>query len=185
MRLLQPQPPAVNGVKTALLQRVRQLTRPDLETLVLDKMCESIACRSVIGEMKQSAEKHVTAAERFQKKITYLQKQVGDLHLVVRKLSAELKSRRAPSYPVKITRTVGLQVTLAKSVPPLTSRPRPAPGAAAATPAANGVLRAQLSSPMRPRMPGRGLGLPPAGLRETSGYGPGTSRTGRGGASVG
>ena len=41
--------------------------------------------------------------------------QVGDLHLVVRKLSAELKSRKSPSYPVKITRTVGLQVTLAVS----------------------------------------------------------------------
>ena len=47
--------------------------------LVLEKMCESIASRSVIGDMKKSAEKHLVAAERFQKKITYLQKQVRDL----------------------------------------------------------------------------------------------------------
>ncbi|KAF0308704.1 hypothetical protein FJT64_020106 [Amphibalanus amphitrite] len=167
---------AVNGVKSSLLQRVKQLTREDLETLVLEKMCEAIASRSVIGDMKKSAEKHVVAAERFQKKITHLQKQVGDLHLVVRKLSAELKSRKAPSYPVKITRTVGLQVTLAKSVPPLTSRPRPPPsspgaptsgaadastgaptgspaGAPASVPVTNGVLRAHLTStsPIRAR----------------------------------
>ncbi|XP_043205927.1 activating transcription factor 7-interacting protein 1-like [Amphibalanus amphitrite] len=168
---------AVNGVKSSLLQRVKQLTREDLETLVLEKMCEAIASRSVIGDMKKSAEKHVVAAERFQKKITHLQKQVGDLHLVVRKLSAELKSRKAPSYPVKITRTVGLQVTLAKSVPPLTSRPRPPPsspgaptggaadspagapvsgaptGAPAGVPVTNGVLRAHLTStsPIRAR----------------------------------
>lgn len=91
---------------------VNRLSRQQLEELVLRQMCRAIASNSLVGQLRRTVRQLSTAAERYQKKYTQLQKQYADLQVIVKRLAHEQSIRPTVSYPLKVTRTVGLQVSV-------------------------------------------------------------------------
>lgn len=71
--------------------------------------------KSEIGELRHQLQTQEQMMEFWKKESTAMSKQVKDLEIVNKKMLNELKLRQdkdAPPVPVKITRSVGLQVKL-------------------------------------------------------------------------
>lgn len=97
---------------------LKQLSRTCLEEFCLQKMCEVIINKSEIGELRQQLQKQEQMVEVWRKEYNVLAKQLKDLDVVNKKLLNELKVRTdKPIVPVKITRSVGLQVRLEGNPP--------------------------------------------------------------------
>lgn len=78
-------------------------------------MCEVLIHKSEIGELRHQLHTQEQMMDFWKKETTAMAKQVKDLEIVNKKMLNELKLRQekdTPPVPVKITRSVGLQVKL-------------------------------------------------------------------------
>lgn len=92
---------------------LKELSRKCLEEFCLQKMCEVVINKSEVGELRHQLQMQEEMAEMWRKEYTSLAKQMKDLDVVNKKLLNELKIRtEKPLVPVKITRSVGLQVRI-------------------------------------------------------------------------
>lgn len=94
---------------------LKKLSRRHLEEFCIQKMCEVLIHKSEIGELRHQLQTQEQMMEFWKKETTAMAKQVKDLEVVNKKMLNELKLRHekdAPLIPVKITRSVGLQVKL-------------------------------------------------------------------------
>ncbi|VEN64303.1 unnamed protein product [Callosobruchus maculatus] len=92
-----------------------KLTRSDLEQFCIQKICEAIIHKTDVGELHQTVKKQEQLIENLRKDLQTLSKQARDLDIVNKKLMNELKTQnngKKPIVPLKITRSVGLQVKL-------------------------------------------------------------------------
>ena len=81
-------------------------------------MVEVLSGRSEIGKLRQKCDVYDATLELWQKKAAALQKQCQDLNTVMRKYIIDVKAKQDEgsnrlTNPIKITRSVGLQVSLA------------------------------------------------------------------------
>lgn len=94
---------------------MRKLSRRHLEEFCIQKMCEVLIHKSEIGELRHQLQTQEHMMDFWKKETTAMAKQVKDLEIVNKKMLNELKLRHekdTPPVPVKITRSVGLQVKL-------------------------------------------------------------------------
>ncbi|XP_059353006.1 activating transcription factor 7-interacting protein 1-like isoform X2 [Daphnia carinata] len=100
------------GAATSKL--VKRLTREELERLVMEQMCLSIRERGITGELERKLEAADAQLDRYRRRSEALHKQVSDLELVVRRFVQQSKNRNQTiTPPMKMTRSVGLQINLA------------------------------------------------------------------------
>lgn len=96
----------------------KKLTKSDLEQFCLQKICEVIMHKTELGDLHQTVRKQEQIIETLRKDLQQLTKQARDLDIVNKKLINELKGqngKQKPLVPLKITRSVGLQVKLTVS----------------------------------------------------------------------
>lgn len=101
---------------------VKSMTRLELEELCLQKMCEVVNQTSKIGDLQRTLKQQEQITEGLRLKYSGLKKQISDLTIVQTKIMQEMKSKLPEGLkdgvtvrdlmPVKITRSVGLQVNL-------------------------------------------------------------------------
>lgn len=125
----------------------KKLTKSDLEQFCIQKICEVIMHKTELGELHQLVKKQEQVNEQLRKDIQQLSKQARDLDIVNKKLMNELKTqngKQKPLVPLKITRSVGLQVKLTvageqprKRAPNTPSRPATTTTTVASTPPVN------------------------------------------------
>lgn len=93
-----------------------EMTRTDLEELVLSKIVEAILHKSEYSDLKHQVESQEQVIVSFRSKIQDLMKQYRDLEMVYTRLKKDLENKNASAVtPIKITRAVGLQVHLQKT----------------------------------------------------------------------
>ncbi|KAF5285987.1 hypothetical protein FQR65_LT12984 [Abscondita terminalis] len=119
-------------------KKLKKLTREDLEQFCLLKMCEAICHKSEIGELRHQLGVHEQMVDMWRKEAAQLTKQARDLEIVNKRLLHEVRlknERDKPLIPVKITRSVGLQVRSDNNVIPSPKRrfSRPQPSTTVAT----------------------------------------------------
>lgn len=133
----------IETLKELMIRRgLQKLSKKGLEEYVLQKISEAINHTTRLAEMAEEIKMKDIALETMRTKFLSISKQVTDLDIVQSRISSEMRKVNDPRevVPVKITRSVGLQVSLqplkAKTtipVPP--STPEPLPAIAAGTPA--------------------------------------------------
>lgn len=94
-------------------KKLKRMTQKDLEHLVLQKIVESINYESKLSSLNEQLVKSQEKLEKFSTQCSNLKKQFNDLQLVHTRVTADLEKRNT-SYvmPIKITRAVGLQVSI-------------------------------------------------------------------------
>lgn len=106
-----------------------QLTRDDLEQLVLQKISEALIHKSEVAEMRKDIHKQHVKLQDYERLIGEMETRYKALKIITEKAVEEMR-QRAHTYvaPVKITRGVGLQVTaIGASADPTTSYSKPKP----------------------------------------------------------
>lgn len=96
-------------------KHLKVLSRSALEEFCLQKICESIVHKSELGEVHRQLKVQEQMIETMRKDVQQLTKQARDLEIVNKKLMNDLKQHNTtnkPLSPLKITRSVGLQVKL-------------------------------------------------------------------------
>lgn len=96
----------------------RRLTMHDLEEFCIQKICEVIVHKSDLGEVHHQLKMQEQLIETMRKELQQLTKQARDLEIVNKKLLNDLKQQNTtqkPLNPLKITRSVGLQVKFTPS----------------------------------------------------------------------
>ena len=97
--------------KKKLKKLLKKMTRDDLEDMIQTKMIELMTNRSEIGQLRQQVDSYKGKVEKWQQRAQALSKQCTDLGTVMKKYITDTKTRpRDKVTPVKITRSVGLQV---------------------------------------------------------------------------
>lgn len=104
-----------NSLKLDFLKKFRKsfdnMSKQDLEELVLQKVVEAIIHRSEFSEMRELIEKQEKLITAHRSKISELSKQFRDLEMVHNRVVKDIEQRNSQFImPVKITRAVGLQV---------------------------------------------------------------------------
>ncbi|KAK4026275.1 hypothetical protein OUZ56_015284 [Daphnia magna] len=100
-------------VGDATSKLVKRLTREELERLVMEQMCLAIRERGITGELERKLDVADAQIERYRRRSEALHKQVSDLELVVRRFVQQSKNRNQTiTPPMKMTRSVGLQINL-------------------------------------------------------------------------
>ncbi|KAF5272743.1 hypothetical protein FQA39_LY07770 [Lamprigera yunnana] len=92
---------------------IQRIAKEDLEQICLMKMCEAICYKSEIGELRHQLGVQEQMVDMWRKEAVQLTKQVRDLEIVNKRLLHEVRlknERDKPLIPVRITRSVGLQV---------------------------------------------------------------------------
>lgn len=98
----------------------------DLEQICMQKVCEGLLHKTQLGDLHQIVKKQEQIIENLRKDVQQLSKQARDLDIVNKKLINELKGqngKQKPLVPLKITRSVGLQVKLTVSTDQNRKRP--------------------------------------------------------------
>ncbi|CAK1585940.1 unnamed protein product [Parnassius mnemosyne] len=101
-----------NFLKTCK-KNLADMTREDLEEFCILKIVESVVDRSSLGDIKTQLKTMALTVEEYKKKAMMLTKQNRDLQVVLKSIQEEQK--KAPGYPItplKITRSVGMQVLM-------------------------------------------------------------------------
>lgn len=89
----------------------KQMTRNDLEELILQKVVEAIINKSEISELRQKTEAQEHAIQYFQATTSKLAKQCNDLKMIQKTVISDLQAKIASFVvPVKIQQHVGIQV---------------------------------------------------------------------------
>ena len=79
--------------------------------MVTTKMAEVLSARSEIGMLRRKCDTFEEECEKWKKKQQLLQKMCGDLNTVMRRyITDEQNKQKDRVTPIKITRSVGLQV---------------------------------------------------------------------------
>lgn len=99
----------------------RRMTIHDLEQFALLKVCEALVDNSELGEARHHIKMQEQLIESMRKEMQQLSKQVRDLEIVNKKLMNDVKQHQQgltqkPLNPLRITRSVGLQVKFTCSV---------------------------------------------------------------------
>lgn len=117
---IEPELPLIpdNFLKSAK-KNIADMTREDLEEFCILKIVESIVDRSSLSDIKQKLKTVAQGVEEYRKKVTMLTKQNLDLQVVLKSIQEEQKKVKpdAPITPLKITRSVGMQVYMEKTTP--------------------------------------------------------------------
>ncbi|XP_063535695.1 protein PFC0760c isoform X2 [Cydia strobilella] len=101
-----------NFLKTCKKNLV-DMTRDELEEFCVLKIVESILDRSNLSEIKNKLKTLTQNLEEYKKKAMMLQKQNRDLQVVFKSVQDDVKKASdAPIVPLKITRSVGMQVLM-------------------------------------------------------------------------
>ncbi|XP_063363083.1 activating transcription factor 7-interacting protein 1 [Cydia amplana] len=101
-----------NFLKTCKKNLV-DMTRDELEEFCVLKIVESILDRSNLSEIKNKLKTLTQNIEEYKKKAMMLQKQNRDLQVVFKSVQEDVKKASdAPIVPLKITRSVGMQVLM-------------------------------------------------------------------------
>lgn len=105
-------------VAKKIFKKLKKMTQKDLEQLVLQKIVESINYDSKLSALNEQLEKDQDKLEKFSQQYINLKKQFNDLQLVHTRVISDLEKRNT-SYvmPIKITRAVGLQVSIGTKAP--------------------------------------------------------------------
>ncbi len=74
--------------------------------MVVDK----IACRSEIADLRRKCDRYAESEEKWKRKTQMLQKMCNDLNTVMRRYITDVVAKKEKVAPLKITRSVGLQV---------------------------------------------------------------------------
>ena len=83
-----------------------------LENVVTEKISEIISARSEIGDLRRKVDSYEQENERWKKKQQLLQKMCMDLNTVMKRYIVDKQnSTKDKVAPIKITRSVGLQVS--------------------------------------------------------------------------
>lgn len=90
-----------------------QMTKEDLEHLVMEKIVEAIVHKSEYSDLRDKADAQEQIIQALRGKVQELSKQYRDLDMVHNRVVHGLETRNQNAInPVKITRAVGLQVQL-------------------------------------------------------------------------
>ena len=81
-----------------------------MEDIVARKVVEVISCRSEVGELRAKCDKYEELNEKWKRKTQALQKMCLDLNTVIRRYIIDVKNKKSNAAPIRITRSVGLQV---------------------------------------------------------------------------
>ncbi|XP_045767096.1 activating transcription factor 7-interacting protein 1 isoform X2 [Maniola jurtina] len=93
------------------------MTRDELEQFCILKIVESVVDRSNLSEMKSQFKAMAQNIEEYKKKASALTKQNRDLQVVLKSVQEEQKKKsNMPITPLKITRSVGMQVLMTDKV---------------------------------------------------------------------
>lgn len=84
----------------------------DIEEFILTKLIEAISQRTELAILRVKAQKQETIIDQLRKKTAHLSKQLEDISTVTNRLQIDLQQKDRPVAPVKITRSVGLQVAM-------------------------------------------------------------------------
>lgn len=92
-----------------------KISRSDLEQFLLEKCCEVIVYKTTPGSIRQRQIQQDEIIEQLKTQVAQLSKQCTDLQIVNKKLISEVKALittrgKSELIPLKITRSVGLQV---------------------------------------------------------------------------
>jgi hypothetical protein len=82
--------------------------------MVAQYVVEMISSRSAVGELRRRCDAYAEMNEKWKKKTQMLQKMVGDMNIVIKRFINESQSGKNNPAPIKITRSVGLQITTGK-----------------------------------------------------------------------
>ncbi|XP_067003102.2 activating transcription factor 7-interacting protein 1 isoform X2 [Anabrus simplex] len=97
-------------------EELRNLNRNDLEELVVQKLCEVVTERCNVGELRQRTQYLEQMVEQWRKKAQLLSKQVRDMEMVMKRFANDQRMKKDRIVlPVKITRSVGLQVHMGQT----------------------------------------------------------------------
>ncbi|XP_075978687.1 fibronectin-III type domain-containing protein windei [Anticarsia gemmatalis] len=98
--------------------KLSDMTREELEEFCVLKIVESIVDRSSLSDIKVKLRTMAQGLEEFRKKAMMLTKQNRDLQVVLKSVQEEQKKPTGdtPIMPLKITRSVGMQVYMEKTV---------------------------------------------------------------------
>ncbi|XP_058054944.1 uncharacterized protein LOC131206414 isoform X2 [Anopheles bellator] len=89
------------------------LTRSDLEVLVMQKVMEAIVYSEEMAELRKETTKQGAMLIAYRQRITDLSKRLSDLMLIQNRVLSELEKRsNRQVLPVKITRNVGIQISV-------------------------------------------------------------------------
>merc|ERR1712128_282203 len=90
---------------------LKKMSRNDLEDLIANKMVEVMTNKSEIGKLRHQCDSFQESVEKWKRRAQALSKQCTDLSTVMRKYITDSKNRPKDKIaPVRITRSVGLQV---------------------------------------------------------------------------
>lgn len=88
-----------------------EMTRVDFEEFCVVKVVEGIAGRSALSDLRLKLKSYEKSMEEWRKKVINLNKQNKDLQIVLKTVCDEQQKRSVEKpVPIKITRSVGLQV---------------------------------------------------------------------------
>lgn len=129
------------------------MTREELEEFCVLKIVESIVDRSNLSEIKLKLKTMAQSFEEYSKKAMVLYKQNRDLQVVLKSIQEEQKKTPNAITPLKITRSVGMQVLMIeKSVRKKGSTATSQPG--------NNKTRSPLSNSPRPHKAANNNNIP-------------------------
>ncbi|XP_070161508.1 activating transcription factor 7-interacting protein 1 isoform X2 [Polyergus mexicanus] len=98
-------------------EKLPKLTQEELEELLIQKIAETITMRSEIGQLREQARISEKYQEVMRTKLQQLTKQVEDFKTVVNRNTTDRRANPDKSIaPIKINRSVGLQVNFITSL---------------------------------------------------------------------
>ncbi|XP_046968505.1 activating transcription factor 7-interacting protein 1 [Vanessa cardui] len=107
---------SVNFLKTCK-KNLADMTRDELEEFCILKIVESVVDRSNLSEIKMQLKTLGQNIEEYKKKAMLLTKQNRDLQVVLKSVQEEQKKKSdVPITPLKITRSVGMQVFMTDKI---------------------------------------------------------------------
>lgn len=110
-------------------KNLTEMTRDDLEEFCILKIVESIIDRSSLTEIKTKLKTMSQTIEEYKQKAKMLTKQNRDLQVVLKSIQEEQKKGGdSPIVPLKITRSVGMQVLMTDKNARRKVMPTPTPG---------------------------------------------------------
>ncbi|XP_013188617.2 activating transcription factor 7-interacting protein 1 [Amyelois transitella] len=106
-----PKPLIPNNFLKTCKKTMAEMTRDDLEEFCILKIVESVVDRSSLSEIKTKLKSMAQSIEEYKKKAMLLTKQNRDLQVVLKTIQEEQKNSKTVT-PLKITRSVGMQVLM-------------------------------------------------------------------------
>ncbi|CAG4962852.1 unnamed protein product [Colias eurytheme] len=114
-KISSPKPLLPTNFVSTCKKNLAEMTRSDLEEFCILKIVESVVDRGNLGEIKSQLKKMSQNIEEYKNKTKMLTKQNHALQVVLKSVQEELKKNsNAPIVPLKISRSVGIQVLMSE-----------------------------------------------------------------------